>query len=960
LFIRPVHLLRLGVPAALVAATLVTVTGSSGTAAQPDPQLKPYAVKPTFGRTTTPAKATYAPNTVLVKFKKTASAAAKSKALGKVHSRSSDAVGSGIVSVTSDQTAPDMLKTLKADASVEKASLDYIRTASAVPNDTYYGSDQAGSLSAIRMPQAWDLTKTAGAQTVAVLDTGIDAGHPDLTGRVLAGRNEVTPGATPNDDNGHGTMTAGIIGANTNNGVGVAGVAWNVKILPVKVLDQDGSGFDSDIINGINWAANNGAKVINMSLGGDDDDSLLHDAITAAVNKGVVVVVAAGNTGANAPHYPAAYPEVISVAATDNNGALTSFSTQGDWVDIAAPGWNIISTGPRSLTPAGYLPYWTNSGTSFSAPMVAGVAALLRNKFPSYTPAQIMARLKSTARDAGPRGLDPYYGAGILDAYNALGGAWAPEFWSAGPDGNDVPARATAITGSSTTGTIGPEGDVDWYKITAATPRTVTINVTSPTYDWLNRAQNFAPVVAAYDKDLNALGSQTIATEPDNPATVTASVHANLVAGDNYVKVRNYNGSRDSRTYTISYGASAPVTSPLIEAWVQDSSVQNYSTGIALTAKPIITFSRDLAPASVIESTVQLLNGKTGAVVPSTVEYAADTKQVTISPTDPLQDNTPYRISIGGVQDTMGATFTDGFDSVFRTVDQAPGPITGFDATGAYSTAALSWTLPAGITDLDQVVVRGAAGTTPPATPTSGIALAPGATTSGTATGLANATSYAFSAWVKDRSGKLSANPPATTLLTGTATTLTANKSILDYGGTVTLAGKVTRIDDHTALGGVPISLYGRNKNSTVWREITRRTTAADGSYSVAYNPTVSTIFAWGYNGSADLLGSRSGNLTVEVRPTITSNVSPTTIKLGASTNFYGYVRPQHAGYPIYLQRLSGSTWTTITSTKLNTTGNYAFGIKPTAKGTYTYRAVFQADADHATAVSPAKSFTVN
>ena len=429
-----------------------------------------------------------------------------------------------------------MLKTLKADASVEKASLDYIRTASAVPNDTYYGSDQAGSLSAIRMPQAWDLTKTAGAQTVAVLDTGIDAGHPDLTGRVLAGRNEVTPGATPNDDNGHGTMTAGIIGANTNNGVGVAGVAWNVKILPVKVLDDQGSGYDSDIINGINWAAANGAKVINMSLGGDDDDSLLHDAVTAAVNKGVVVVVAAGNTGANAPHYPAAYPEVIAVGATDNNGALTSFSTQGDWVDIAAPGWNILTTGPRSLTTADFLPYWSGSGTSFSAPMVAGVAALVRNKYPTYTPAQIMAKLKSTARDAGPRGLDPFYGAGILDAYNALGGSWAPEFWSAGPDGNDVPARATAITGS-TTGTIGPEGDVDWYKITAAAPRTVTIIVTSAIYDWENRAQNFAPVVAAFDKDLNPLGSQTIDTEPEQPAAVSAYVHANLVAGDNYVKV---------------------------------------------------------------------------------------------------------------------------------------------------------------------------------------------------------------------------------------------------------------------------------------------------------------------------------------------------------------------------------------------------------------------------------------
>ncbi len=626
--IRPVHLLRLGVPAALVAATLVTITGSSGSAAQPQPG--PYAVKPTFGR---PEKPAFAPNTVLVKFKKTASASAKAKALGKVNSRSSSAIGGGVTAVVGTPAAPEMLKTLKADASVEKASLDYVRSASAVPNDTYYGSNQAGSLGAIRMPQAWDLTKTAGTQTVAVLDTGIDAGHPDLAGRVLAGHNEINPAASPNDDAGHGTMTAGIIGANTNNGVGVAGVAWNVKILPVKVLDQDGNGYDSDIIDGVTWAANNGARVINMSLGGDGDNSLLHDAITAAVNKGVVVVAAAGNSGSASPSYPASYPEVLSVAATDNNGALTSFSTQGDWVDIAAPGWKIISTGPRSLTPAGYLPYWTNSGTSFSAPMVAGVAALLRNKYPTYTPAQIMARLKSTARDAGPRGLDPYYGAGILDAYNALGGAWAPEYWTAGPDGNDTPARATAITGTSITGSTGPEGDVDWYKITSATAHSVAVTVTTPVYDWENRAQNFAPVVKVYDKDLQQTGSVEIDTEPETASPLTAGVDVNLVAGDNYISVRNYNGSRDGRVYTVSYADSGSGPDPVASgAWVQNSSVQNYATGVAQNVKPVLTSATDLSPASVVDSTVQLLNGTTGAVVPSTVEYAADTKQITITP----------------------------------------------------------------------------------------------------------------------------------------------------------------------------------------------------------------------------------------------------------------------------------------------------------------------------------------
>jgi hypothetical protein len=161
-------------------------------------------------------------------------------------------------------------------------------------------------------------------------------------------------------------------------------------------------------------------------------------------------------------------------------------------------------------------------------------------------------------------------------------------------------------------------------------------------------------------------------------------------------------------------------------------------------------------------------------------------------------------------------------------------------------------------------------------------------------------------------------------------------------------------------VAGQKITLYGRNKNGTTWRAITWLSTSATGTFSVSYKPSVNTVVAWGYDGSSDLLGSRTGNFTIDVRPTITANLTSTSIKLGSSTSFYGYVRPQHNGSPIYLQRLIGSTWTTITSTKLNSTGNYAFGIKPAARGSYTYRTVFQADADHATAVSATKSFSVS
>jgi hypothetical protein len=284
-----------------------------------------------------------------------------------------------------------------------------------------------------------------------------------------------------------------------------------------------------------------------------------------------------------------------------------------------------------------------------------------------------------------------------------------------------------------------------------------------------------------------------------------------------------------------------------------------------------------------------------------------------------------------------------------------PPPVTGFDATGAYASATLHWTAPAG-TPLGQIVVRRNAGTTPPAIPSVGTPVYAGTGSSTTATGLANSTSYAFRAWVKDSSGKF--GPPVDTKLIGSRSTAADSSPSIAYGGAVTLYGKVTRIDTGAPLVGVPVSLYARTKNSSAWREVVRVTSSSSGSVSYVHKPTVSTVYQWGYNGSPDLLGSRSGNATVEVRPLITAYLSSAAIKLGGSTVLYGYLRPQHAGSTVYLQR--SPTWATVSTGKLNTTGNYGFTIKPTARGTYSYRVVWLADGDHATTVSATKTFTVS
>jgi subtilisin family serine protease len=320
---RPSHVLRLGLPAALVAATLVAVTGSSGTAGV---AAEPRPFKANFRPERGPAKPAYDAKSVIVQFKSKATTSARRAALAKVKGRSDVPVSSDVVTVTGEVPAPELLKKVKADPAVAQASLNYLRRKAAAPNDWLYANYQK-YLPTVRVSQAWDLSKSAGTQTVAVLDTGVDAGHPDLAGHLLPGYNTFNTALAPNDGDGHGTAVTGIIAAGTGNTIGIAGVAWNAKVRPVKVLDDRGVGSDANLINGLNWAVKNGARVINMSLGGDGDNPVLHSAIQNAVAKGVVLVASSGNTGVSAPHYPSGYPEVLSVGATNWYGALTGFST---------------------------------------------------------------------------------------------------------------------------------------------------------------------------------------------------------------------------------------------------------------------------------------------------------------------------------------------------------------------------------------------------------------------------------------------------------------------------------------------------------------------------------------------------------------------------------------------------------------------------------------------------------
>jgi thermitase len=289
-----------------------------------------------------------------------------------------------------------------------------------IPNDNLYQKYQ-WNLPIIETPQGWQVNRGASDVVVAIVDTGVDLNHPDLKDHLVAGTNIIDQKAAPNDDVGHGTHVAGVISAVVNNNIGVAGITWFNKVMPVKALDKSGAGSTYSVSQGIIWATDHGAKVINMSLGNYADSSFLHDAITYAFNHDVVLIAASGNDNTEQPGYPAAYPEVFAVAASDSNNKKAPFSNYGDYIDVTAPGVSIASTYPNNQ-------YAALSGTSMASPHVTALAALIRSTNPSLKNTEVYEIMRTSARDLGSPGKDKYFGYGLIDVVQAVNAA----------NGNDV------------------------------------------------------------------------------------------------------------------------------------------------------------------------------------------------------------------------------------------------------------------------------------------------------------------------------------------------------------------------------------------------------------------------------------------------------------------------------------------------------------------------------------------
>ncbi|WP_087872931.1 S8 family serine peptidase [Arthrobacter globiformis] len=369
---------------------------------------------------------------IIVKFRDNGTAAGVLRQQGLSNGASIGSTGAQVIKVRAGQEA-SLIETLSRNPAVEYAEPDEVVTAAT--SDQYFPRQYAlqntaqsftNTASTLTVPagtadadvdavEAWNVTTGSGIK-VAVLDSGVASDNPDINPKVVL-RANFSSAATNEDNYGHGTHVAGIVAASYNNTVGVAGTCPGCSILAGKVLNDSGVGSSSSLANGINWAVTNGAKVINMSIGVRASRTL-EAAINNAWSKGVVLVAAAGNGGNQTKIYPAAYPNVIAVAATDNKDAKASFSTYGaSWVDVAAPGVNVYSTFPNHKFVIGTqnnrsFGYDVGNGTSMSSPIVAATAALALSSHPGATNASVRSIVESTA--------DKIAGSGTFWAYGRV------------------------------------------------------------------------------------------------------------------------------------------------------------------------------------------------------------------------------------------------------------------------------------------------------------------------------------------------------------------------------------------------------------------------------------------------------------------------------------------------------------------------------------------------------------
>jgi len=361
-------------------------------------------------------KPTFVKDELLLKFKEGVSAEDEQEIIKNSNIKVKKEIAKIKVKVISvpEQALEAVAKALSNNPKVEFVENNYIAQITLIPNDPEYSKQW--HLPKISAPNGWNINTGSKDVIIAIADTGVDLNHVDLATKLVTGYNFYDNNTDVTDINGHGTKVSGSAAAISNNGIGVTGVNWQSSIMPVKIGSPTGTVYFSDAAEGTIYAVDHGAKVINFSFGGSSYSTTLQNAVNYAWSKGAVIIASAGNHGTDAPLYPAALDNVVAVGATDSADRLTSFSAYGSWVDVVAPGQFIYST----INGGGY---GSVSGTSFSSPITAGLAALIFAANPDLKNSDVVNLIKNNTDDLGEAGFDTYYAWGRINVDKTVAAA---------------------------------------------------------------------------------------------------------------------------------------------------------------------------------------------------------------------------------------------------------------------------------------------------------------------------------------------------------------------------------------------------------------------------------------------------------------------------------------------------------------------------------------------------------
>lgn len=523
----------------------------------------------------------FAPGEVLVKFRPEASVGdieGLNSRLGASVKRITPRIGAWRLRIPEGKMVQEMVREYSLSPLVEYAEPNYYVYALMTPNDPYYSYQwhlDNVPYGGIHMESAWDLRTGVGV-IVGIIDTGVayeDYGRtykqaPDLANTsFVPGYDFVNDDTHPNDDNSHGTHVAGTVAQSTNNGIGVAGVAFQCSLMPVKVLDRNGSGTYEDVAQGIIWAADHGARVLNLSLGGPNPSSTLENAVAHAYTiKGVTIVAAAGNDASTTLSYPAAYDAyVIAVGATRYDETLAYYSNYGPSLDLVAPGGdlnvdqnsdgygdgvlqNTFNPTTRKTSDFGY---WFFQGTSMAAPHVSGVAALLIAAEVTG-PNSVRDILQSTAEDKGPDGRDDTYGWGLVDAYKALQKAMGPvpnqpPVANAGPDQtvSDTDGNGTEAVTLDGSGSYDPDGTIIYEWREGETILDNAMSITAPFT--VTGSPHVVVLTVTDDSSATATDTVLVTVEANRPPVANAGPDQQATVGQTV----NFDGSGSTDDGTI-------------------------------------------------------------------------------------------------------------------------------------------------------------------------------------------------------------------------------------------------------------------------------------------------------------------------------------------------------------------------------------------------------------------------